>query len=301
MYIRVLLLIVCLNWCSCVESQQNGNGFFGTVELVKNGRRSRLLSDFVENTQPAAAAAPAAPQANDAVPKAPVDTASASKGRSQTTERMLKNYGNIFQLDPKNLTDKQRVLLERIVERMARFGGSLDGAVESSPAPTTPGAADANSDPSESRARHRNRNVRKNQPKVVAPEPQEQPQQRSEASVPDVQLTIHSDSSSTIATTKAAKRTSAGVMSHPTKAVSSSTTKVGKSKVTQASTYSQLRPNATEVVLGNITTTSIVDSLSKDHAREDLYNRRPIIAEKANVKVSSIFSNHFCCYFFGSV
>lgn len=271
MYIRVLILIVCLKLCQC--QTQNGNGFYGTVELVKNGRRSRLLSDFVDGASTSVAPSPAVTEPpQDAIPKAPI--VASSKIRTQTTERMLKNYGNIFQLDPKNLTDKQRVLLERIVERVARLGGSLE------PENTVPSVGQ-DQEQVESRARHRNRNVRKNQPKVAQDEP------RSESTAHTVTAAgLDASASAPASTTKTIKRTTVGVIAHPTKAVSSSTTKIGKSKVTQASAYSQLRPNATEIVMGNITTTSIVDSLSKDNAREDLYNRRPIIAEKANVKVS---------------
>lgn len=256
MYIRVLILIVCLNACKS-QTVEDGGTFYGTAELVKNGRRSRLLSDFVEG-----GGAPA-PQSSAPVPASkPRLNAQQKNGetRQQSTDRMLKNYGNIFQMETKNLTEKQRTLLERIVERVARLGGSLE------PENEVPLDQD---NQSESRARHRNRNVRKNTPKI------------DEGSQLDP---ISADPADPMTTTKAVKRTTAGIMAHPTKPVSSSTTKVGKSKVTQAS--NQLRPNSTEVVFGNITTTSIVDSLSKDNAREDVYNRRPIIAEKANVKVS---------------
>lgn len=279
MYFRVLILVVCFTWCQC--QTPTGNGFYGTVELVKNGRRSRLLSDFVDGATPAAAP----PSNADAIAKPPTmatPNTSTQKVRTQTSERMLKNYGNIFQLDPKNLTDKQRVLLERIVERVARLGGSLE------PENAGPSAIGDDKDQVESRARHRNRNVRKNQTKVAqatqATQSVQEEQQRAESAA--AHATASQDTVPT--TTKAIKRTTVGIIAHPTKAVTSSTTKVGKSKVTQASSY--LRPNATDVVLGNITTTSIVDSLSKDNAREDLYNRRPIIAEKANVKVSTFFN-----------
>lgn len=262
MYIRVLILIVCLN--ACKSQTDDGGAFYGTAELVKNGRRSRLLSDFVEG---GGAPAPQPAPVPASKPRLNMQQQD-SETRQQSTERMLKNYGNIFQMDTKNLTEKQRTLLERIVERVARLGGSLE--------PENEVQLDQDNQ-SESRARHRNRNVRKNTPKI------------DEGSQLDP-VALAADSTTS---TKAVKRTTAGIMAHPTKPVSSSTTKVGKSKVTQSSNFNQLRPNSTEVVFGNITTTSIVDSLSKDNAREDVYNRRPpIIAEKANIKVSIHNSKH---------
>lgn len=256
MYIRVLILIVCLNVCK--SQAQDDSTFYGTAELVKNGRRSRLLSDFVEGgSSPAPAPVPIP------VAKPRLNAQSNGDVRQQSTERMLKNYGNIFQMDTKNLTEKQRTLLERIVERVARLGGSLE--------PDNEVPLDQDNQ-SESRSRHRNRNVRKNVPKIDE----------------NNSATQTSTTAESTPTTKTIKRTTAGIMAHPTKPVSSSTTKVGKSKITQTSNFHQMRPNSTEVVFGNITTTSIVDSLSKDNAREDVYNRRPIIAEKANIKVSNI-------------
>lgn len=293
MYVRVLILVVCLNVCQC--QTQNGNGY-GTIELVKHNRRSRLLSDFVDASASAAgrsvppvqpaAAAQASPMSIP-VPRSaatqPNPSATGRNPRIPSTERMLQNYGNIFQMDTKNLTDKQRTLLERIVERVARLGGSLE--------PENDVKTDEDNQ-NESRARHRNRNVRKNAAKssaaVPAPAAVAAAAAANEAKDLDPSALISTTAGSTT-TTKTIKRTTAGIIAHPTKPVSSSTTKVGKSKVTQASSFNQLRPNSTEVVLGNITTTSIVDSLSKDNAREDLYNRRPIIAEKANVKVSKNF------------
>lgn len=265
MYVRVLILVVFINVCKC----QDGNGFFGTVELVKHSRRSRLLSDFVDGSGSAAVPShfkpmPPVQAQRSAPPVYSAPPAEAVRGpRQQSTERMLKNYGNIFQMDTKNLTDKQRVLLERIVERVARLGGSLEPENE---------IQDDGSNGNESRSRQRNRNVRKNAVKVAPAAP--------------ASTSASSSSVDPIATTKTVMRTTAGVISHPTKPVSSSTTKVGKSKVTQVSNLHQLRPNSTEVVLGNITTSSIVDSLSKDNAREDVYGRRPALNEK--VKVSTI-------------
>lgn len=268
MYIRVLIIFVCLNVCNILA--QDPNGFYGTVELVKHNRRSRLLSDFSQAN--GAAIVDSAITSPPAVPRqnAPI----AEQPRQQTTERMLKNYGNIFQMDTKNLTEKQRSLLERIVERVARLGGSLEPDNNSQ---------SNNDNLNESRSRQGNRNVRK-----------KQTIDESDETVP---ITTTAGSTTT---TKTIKKTTAGIIAHPTKPVSSSTAKVGKSKITQVS--SQMRPNATEVVFGNITTSSIVDSLSKDNAREDLYARRPvapagpIIAEKANIKVSVFFlrSLNFC-------
>lgn len=291
MYVRVLILVVCLNVCQC--QTQNGNGY-GTVELVKHNRRSRLLSDFVDGSTtagrsvPPVQSAPAVPASplNMPVPRSPAPQANAAatgrNPRIPSTERMLQNYGNIFQMDTKNLTDKQRTLLERIVERVARLGGSLE------PENDVPTDDD---NLNESRARHRNRNVRKNVAKSSVPAAVAAPAVGTNEAK-DLNLSqLSSTTAGSTTTTKTIKRTTAGIIAHPTKPVSSSTTKVGKSKVTQASSFNQLRPNSTEVVLGNITTTSIVDSLSKDNAREDLYNRRPVIAEKANVKVSKINYN----------
>lgn len=248
MYVRIFVVVLFLNFYKC----QNDNEFLGTAELVKQSpRRSRLLSNFVDGKSETLTSEAPKTVSNTAIYEDnPVEEVTKTFKSSEGT---IKNYGKIFQMDTQNLTDKQRVLLERIVERVARLGGNIEQE-------KTEDSENLN----ESRARARHRNVRKNNGKTE-----------------------------NISTTKTIKRTTAGVMVHPTKSVSSSTTKVGKSKVTLSNTVHQLKPNATEVVFGNITTSSIVDSLSaKDTnnnnniAREEVYARRPP-SEKAGVKVSN--------------
>lgn len=248
MYFRVFCLIFLLKVFECQ------NDFYGTVELVKHTpRRSRLLSDFVDNAPKSAS------PVYVAKPSPPPQPSTTSEPRSSSTSATtngipldaspkptidtLRKYARIFKMDTKSLTEQQRTLLERIVERVARLGGSLESDTKFD---------DNNINDQEGRARNRNRNVRKNANKKL--------KTNSTTSEIDGSLT-----QTTPIATKTIKRTSAGVIAHKIKG--------GKSKVTQMNDLTL--SNATTVDLGNISTTSIVNILSTDNARENVYSRRP--------------------------
>lgn len=292
MNFHVFLLVLFLNNFKC---QQNENGFYGTVELVRQSpRRSRLLSDFANPmpesrssspTQfiplapvpsPSPSASPDAQTESATPPTIPLSSVSASDQTLKPTADTLRKYGKIFKMDTKYLTPQQRSLLERIVERVARLGGTLELSDNIT-------SADKNqtNDENENEGRARNRGNRKKLGKKSA-NVSKSGESSEEATTEKESATSASDStmpytatSSASSSVKAMKRTTAGIIAHPTKSVGGSATKVGKSKVTQTHNLTQLKSNSTNVDLGNITTTSIVDSLSKDNARENVYIRRP--------------------------
>lgn len=242
-----------LNYCKCQSE------FYGTVELVKNApRRSRLLSDFVNNERmPKLAAAEVAseapPNPSQLTPSTiqtllTDDGASVTPAAARPTIDTLKRYARIFKMDTKNLTDQQRVLLERIVERVARLGGSLDDIENAA-------TSEAN-DVVSNEGRARQRNVRKNTGKKT---------KGDETKHITIEMTQATPTQPT--SMKAIKRATAGIIAHKAKG--------GKSKVTQANEMTM--SNVTAVDLGNITTTSIVNILSTDNARENVFARRPSI------------------------
>lgn len=250
MIVRVCTVFLLVSLCN------GDDGFIGTAELVRqSSRRSRLAPAF-QATQPTI------PVVNVSPPEVTEETAARSTKSPKIPERAVRNYDKIFNMDFRNLTDKQRILLDRIVERVAKLGGPFPTSRNKTTS-TTASTAVTDTELNESRANHATspaRSVKKNMTKS--------------------------------STTKTMRRTTAGIIAHPTKPVGSTTTKVGKSKVTHMVLP---RPNATEIVLGNITTASIVDSLKKDNhnAREDVYGRPPTPVEKASVKVSCTFFFRF--------
>lgn len=293
MYFRVFLLVLFLNNFKC---QQNGNGFYGTVELVKQSpRRSRLLSDFVNPSPEARSSAPhpihiplspsPTPSSQSSSPSAQSEPATSASFPTtisaapdlpvKPTIDTLRKYGKIFKMDTKYLTPQQRSLLERIVDRVARLGGNL----ELSDNITSVNRTQANEtvdNESEGRARARNnrkKSGKKSNNASKSSESTDESGTEAETSAASSASTV--PFTATASSVKAMKRTTAGIIAHPTKTVGASATKVGKSKVTQTHNLTQLKSNSTNMELGNITTTSIVDSLSKDNARENVYNRRP--------------------------
>lgn len=292
MYFYLFLLVLFLNNYKC---QQNASGFYGTAELVRqNPRRSRLLSDFVDplpeearsssphpipiplSSSPQTTSQPSSPRAlSEPSTQAayPTSIPLVSDIPVKPTIDTLRKYGRIFKMDTKYLTPQQRALLERIVDRVARLGGNLELSDNITPVNKT---QPEESVENENEGRARTRNNRKKSGKKSGT----QPPKSSESTDPPSSETETSAASTvpitgTTTSVKAMKRTTAGVIAHPTKTIAASATKVGKSKVTQTHNLTQLKSNSTNMELGNITTTSIVDSLSKDNARENVYNRRP--------------------------
>lgn len=234
MLVRVVVLVLLVKLAEC--SFENNN-YYGTAELVQAPRRSRLLSDFADR-MPKSLATTAPLISSTAEPSPP---------SAKPTMDTLKRYARIFKMDVKTLTEQQKILLERIVERVARLGGSFE--------PTETAEVDENGlAAEEGRARNKNK---KNATKVNKIE-MEPPS--STTPTPATKAT-----GTKSANAKTVKRTTSGVISQKLKG--------GKSKVTQANDLASA--NATAVDLGNITTTSIVNILSTDNARESLYSRRP--------------------------
>lgn len=238
----IVLIWLMLDW-NCCTCQ---NEFYGTAELVKHApRRSRLLSDFVvgERVPKSIPLSAQSPPSTSQTTSIVVDDDSSAQPIRPTIDT-LKRYARIFKMDTKNLTDQQRDLLERIVERVARLGGSLEDIGDAD-------AAEAN-DIVGTEGRARQRNVRKN------------PSKKTKVTDDNNIVTIET-TQPTPTTSKSVRRTSAGIIAHKAKG--------GKSKVTQANELTM--SNVTAVDLGNITTTSIVNILSTDNARENLFARRP--------------------------
>lgn len=250
-----------MDW-NCCKCQ---NDFYGTVELVKHApRRSRLLSDFVVGERVPKSiplSAPSTPSTSQTTTTTTTtsndDETSAAPVRP--TIDTLKRYARIFKMDTKNLTEQQRILLERIVERVARLGGSLEDIenVEGAEANDIIG--------SEGRARHRN--VRKNTSKKSKTDDNNHITIETTQPTPNVP-----------ASTKTTKRATAGIIAQKAKG--------GKSKVTQANEMTML--NETAVDLGNITTTSIVNILSTDNARENVFARRPSVQPPSSSPLDKI-------------
>lgn len=233
----VMVLLVKLGECSF-----ENNNYYGTAELMQAPRRSRLLSDFADR-MPKSLATTAPLISSTAEPSPP---------SAKPTMDTLKRYARIFKMDVKTLTEQQKILLERIVERVARLGGTFE--------PTEAAEVDENGlSAEEGRARNKNK---KNAAKINKIE-MEPPS--STTPTPATRSAATKATSTKSANTKTVKRTTSGVISQKLKG--------GKSKVTQANDLASA--NATAVDLGNITTTSIVNILSTDNARENLYSRRP--------------------------
>lgn len=242
--IVLIWLMMVMDW-NCCKCQ---NDFYGTVELVKHApRRSRLLSDFVVGERVPKSVPLSVPATPSTTSTESIDDTSTLPPVRPTIDT-LKRYARIFKMDTKNLTEQQRILLERIVERVARLGGSLEDIDNAE-------ASDAN-DIVGNEGRARQRNVRKNANKKTKTD------DNHHISIETTQPTPTAPTS-----TKTIKRATAGIIAHKAKG--------GKSKVTQANEMTM--SNVTAVDLGNITTTSIVNILSTDNARENVFARRPSV------------------------
>jgi len=212
--------------------------FHGTVELM---RRSRLLSDFGDDTSRSGFVPSIPLTVSRSLPVTEKITEPTEKAENEPapTVDTLKKYARIFKMDTENLSDKQKMLLQRIVQRIAR----LDA-----------GQSDEQGDDIEGRARNRKKSQKKSN-------------STTESSVTSTKSTKRKTAQKDVTASSnfATFTTTVDLATQPT------IPKVGKSKVTQATTLM----NASSIDLGNITTTSIVDILSTDNARENFYVRRP--------------------------
>lgn len=300
MYIHILLVVSLLKLGEC------HNNIFGTNEQMRNifPRRSRLLTDFMDNipsdtsrsgfvpvsiplssssrsiptdekTTTAEKTTSKPPEPTSPTPSISSTTSTPSQlveneevGPMPTADTMRK-YARIFRMDTENMNADQRYLLQKIVQRLARLNGnhSDDGGEDSGD--------------NEARARRKN-NERKSQKKtstktieVVTNSSRTTAGASKQKTMPSNQNSSSSTSSSNSNAKK--KVASSNYISIPTVTASPTqptiASKVGKSKVTQANDFTLA--NASSVDLGNISTTSIVDILSTDNARENFYIRRP--------------------------
>lgn len=275
MYFRVLMVVSLLKLGEC------HNNYVGTAELTSSQpRRSRLLSDFVNNL-------PADHSRSSFVPVSiPLSLSRSLPVTEQpTTERSeftsspssqssslspnehddgpmptpdtVRKYARILKIDTDNMNEKQRELLLRIVQRIARLNGAQ------------PDEESIDLNDNEGRARHRNRGDRKKNQKKPS---------ISDVQSDSLRTTIAASKHRTTPTIHISNSQKKKVAASNHIAISSATmptiaSKSGKSKVTQANDLTLT--NASSVDLGNISTTSIVDILSTDNARENFYIRRP--------------------------
>ncbi|XP_055326663.1 uncharacterized protein LOC129580352 [Sitodiplosis mosellana] len=279
MYFRVLIVVSLLKLSECY----NGN-FFGTAELIKNvqPRRSRLLSDFVDNApadnsrsgfvpisiplsaarsllvsseKPTTIDEPKSTEQPEELKSEPIED---EEGPVPTADTMRK-YARIFKMDTETLNEKQKLLLQRIVQRIARLNGA------------SPDEESIDLNDNEGRARRKNRDEHKKTQKKTSTTTIEVVTEPTKTT-PKLKTTPSIQSSSSSAQKKKVAASNNYIaISKPTMPTIAS--KMGKSKVTQANDLTLT--NATSVDLGNISTTSIVDILSTDNARENFYIRRP--------------------------
>lgn len=311
MYIHILLVVSLLKLGECHNNifgtNEQTRSFFP--------RRSRLLSDFMSNigsdtsrsgfvpvsiplsssrsipsneqsttttTTTTTSERSTSEQPGEFPPSSSTATASPSsvenaEGPMPTADTMRK-YARIFRMDTENMNEDQRFLLQKIVQRLARLNGNHpdDGTEDLSD--------------NEARARRKNNDGKKNQKKT--------PSKTIEVVTNSSRTTVGASKQKTMPSNQnsggngsgsGGSTNSNGTSSQKKKVASSNyisiqtvtasptqptiASKVGKSKVTQANDFTLA--NASSVDLGNISTTSIVDILSTDNARENFYIRRP--------------------------
>lgn len=306
MYIHVLMVISMLKLGEC------HNNLYGTAELRSTlPRRSRLLTDFISNIpddNSRSAFIPAAiPLSSSSYSRSltPTDTSATESSVSSSivltspapndneptpTADTMRKYARILKIDTENMNEEQRELLLRIVQRIARLNGAR------------PDEESIDLNVNEGRARRKHRDDRKKKKTSsnaasdvlksstskttnAATSPTSSTSSSSSSkhrTTPPTQSGNgdRSSSSTTTSTTIASKKKVApsNYIAISTVTASATTptiaaTKVGKSKVTPSTDLTM--SNATSMDLGNISTTSIVDVLSTDNARENFYIRRP--------------------------
>lgn len=260
MYCLAFVLVSLLQFSQC---QHN---FYGTAELVRYSqpRRSRLLSDFGDAGAPQEPATTITAYANPEL--ASIESELDDDGPTPTADT-LRKYARIFKMDTDNLNDKQRMLLQRIVQRIARLNGAESDE------------ATMDLDETEGRARRKHRDDRKKANASKKSSTTRAPIGPSSGGggVATTRATTKTTKGSTArpkkrpATGATALTTNATDALHPAEATAPS--KAGKSKVTQANDLTLTSANGVD--LGNISTTSIVNILSTDNARESFFVRRP--------------------------
>lgn len=226
-YIFLLMLIVNVQQYRCDNSK---DGFLGTAELIQSGRKSRLSRDF---------------------PNQRFDKS------VKLSDETIREYGQLLQMDTKNFSDQQKVLLEKIVERVARLGGA-NVKVD----------ALNSTDNNENEGRGNKNRLKKNS-------------HNKNQSAPTKVAIKHDHDGNGKLTVK---------HNIPSKINDSQMIKMQVNN-NNNNNDGAIKANVTDVMFGNITTSSIVDSLSSDNAREDIQvKKRPVgaaVIDKTKVKVGS--------------
>lgn len=300
MYIHVLMVISLLKLGEC------HNSLFGTAELRGSlPRRSRLLSDFSSNIPddnsrsafiPAAIPISSSSYSRSLLPteqsttvtsvSPPIISTSPAPNNNEPTPTAdtMRKYARILKIDTENMNEEQRELLLRIVQRIARLNGARPDE-ESIDLNVNEGRARRNKHRDDRKKKKTTSNassdVLNNSTKTTnsATATAAVPSSSKHRTTPSSQSGSSSSSTTTKTTTTASKKKVAAsnyiaistATANPT--TPTIATKVGKSKVTPSTDLSMT--NATSMDLGNISTTSIVDVLSTDNARENFYIRRP--------------------------
>lgn len=267
MYLHVLILVSLLKLGECQ---------YGSAELMRNPyqRRSRLLSDFSDDKSRSGfvSSSPLSLLRSLPVTHAPTDRTDKTDQTDPTTilpsldeddgatptDDALKKYARIFKMDTENLNEKQKMLLQRIVQRIARLNG-----VQMDDQTTDP------SDNNEGRARNRKK-TQKKPSNATAETSSTVSTKTNKQKTTNAQQNHDIQMKKVTASNVATFQTTVDFTTAPT-----TPSKVGKSKVTQANGATLSSPSGMD--LGNISTTSIVNILSTDNARENFFVRRPAV------------------------
>lgn len=225
-YIFLFVLTVNVQQYRCDNSKV---GFLGTAELIQSGRKSRISRDF---------------------PNQRFDKS------VKLSDETIREYGQLLQMDTKNFSDQQKVLLEKIVERVARLGGthinvdSVNGT-----------------DNNDNEGRGNKNRLKKNS-------------HNKNQSTPTKAAIKHDHDGNGKLTVK-----------HNIPAKINDSQMISNKMQVNNNNDGAIKANVTDVMFGNITTSSIVDSLSADNAREDIYVKKrpvgPAVVDKTKVKVGS--------------
>lgn len=285
---QVLLVAVVAVWCATdmcwAENRATSgkNDFVGTAVLMPNARRSRLSRDFVtaiadgsEALLPSVSAAtvtvatPTTSRTESGQTVLPQDDSRPTVAEQQPlTDETYREYEHLLQMDTKNFSDKQKQLFDQIVERVARLSGGSDS-------PTTDPV-----DPEVGESRGSKQRLTKARLTSTS-------SPSSSASASTASKTKYA-SSPFLASTSTTKSKPASIAIKSNQPPASSLTTTTSAEPPKFSKFKPLHTNinpvsssaatkvgnVTEVIFGNITTTSIVDSLSNDNGREDIFGKK---------------------------
>lgn len=264
----VALAFMLLNVSVCLCEIGRARDFPGTAELLpSNARRSRLSRDFVPSQSDPVGT-------SSAVPKPIEDEPVTTERISKLSDDTVREYGNLLQMDTKNFSEKQKALLERIVERVARLSGSA--GVETN-------GTTSDDQVNENEGRGNKNRLKKNSLKSSS-------QTKLDSTVPateNVKVTIKASAGKPLIVVPVIADLKAASNKQRHKIHAASVAAVNGNG-------GQKAQNVTEVIFGNITTSSIVDSLSTDNvAREDIYvKKRPASTAATAIDATKVKVSH---------